>query len=68
MDEWMVETLQLIARNYVRVPKAKQRLNRLFAMVFHFWFCYASRILTIRYDIAFFMQLIANISFEIIQG
>lgn len=42
MDEWMVETLRLIARNYVRVPKARQRLNRLFAMVFHFWFSYAS--------------------------
>lgn len=63
MDEWMVETLQLIARNYVRVPKAKQRLNRLFAIVFHFWLSYASRNLTIQYDIAFFTRLIANISF-----
>lgn len=63
MDEWMVETLQLITRNYVRVPKAKQRLNRLFVIVFHFWSSYASHNLAIQYDIALFMQLIANISF-----
>lgn len=59
MDEWMVETLRLIARNYVRVPKAEQRSNRLFVMVFHFWFSCTSHNLAIRYDIALFMQLIA---------